>query len=128
VTTTENIKNEDKMKKENVVVAVMVGCMFLGLFLWLRSVEKNAPKDAPLTLESRYELNILAKKYEIPLETAYTLFFRKERVKDAAGRNDWKATIEKVSKDTGVPEKVIASFLVDIETIGRPSGNYSDAD
>lgn len=86
--------------------------------------EKNEEKRLPI--ESRYELNILAKKYEIPLETAHKLFLRKDRVRDSEGHSDWKASIEKASKDTGIPEKVIAAFLVDMQMIYNLSGGYAD--
>ena len=98
-----------------------------GLFFFLKSINKPEHRVIPIT--SRYELNILAKKYEIPLETAYKLFLRKDRVKDPQGHNDWKSSIEKESRDTGIPEKVIASFLVDMESISpHKSGSYDDQD
>lgn len=115
--------------KENLLLSILAVGILVALFFWVRSVERSAPQTKPLPLESRYDLNILSKKYGIPLDVAKNINKSAIRIKNENGASDWQASIEKISKETGIPETVIASFLGDQELMSQKStGNYSDAD
>ena len=120
-------KGMDKtMKKETLIkAAIWIPIIAFCVFLYFKN---NEPEQyVPSPLESRYNLNILAKKYEIPLETAREISLRKDKVKNPDGSTDWEATIEYLSRDTGIPQKVISAFLFDADLIENISGNYDDS-
>ena len=95
------------MKKERIVFTI-VWISIIG-FVVFTFFKNRSHEYKPLPLESRKDIVWLAKKYDLPLETVLEI---KTGIR---ADGNWVKSIEAFSKETGVPEKTIASILIEGE-------------
>lgn len=111
------------MKKDTVIgLVIWIPIIAFVVFTYFKN---NSKEFSASPIQNRYELNILAKKHEIPLPIAKKILVI-EKIRDSKGSVNWAATIEGISKEAGIPEKVTSAFLVDAALIYNYSGDYDD--